>query len=34
VDQFVSLGYKWYGGYTILAQSHLLRLEVSSQADA
>ena len=34
VDQFVSLGYKWYGGYGILAQSHLLRLEVSSQADA
>jgi N4-gp56 family major capsid protein len=34
VDQFVSLGYKWYGGYGRLAESHLLRLEVSSQADA
>ena len=34
VDQFITLGNKWYGGYTILAQNRILRVEVSTQAEA
>jgi hypothetical protein len=34
VDQFVTLGNKWYGGYAILAQNRILRMEVSTQAEA
>src|SRR3972149_461381 len=34
VDQFISLGYKWYGGFGILVQSRIMRAEVSSQGDA
>lgn len=34
VDQFVSLGWKWYGGYGIISQNNLVRAEVSSSTDA
>lgn len=34
VDQFVSLGYKFYGGYGLIAQNRLLRAEVSASMDA
>lgn len=34
LDQFISMGYKWYGNYGIIAQNRLLRREVSSSIDA
>lgn len=34
VDQFWTLGWKFYGGYGIIAQNRLLRAEVSSSVDA
>ena len=30
VDQFISLGWKFYGGYSILSQNRIVRAEVSS----
>ena len=33
-DQFTSLAWKWYGGYTIIGQNRLLRSEFSSSVDA
>ncbi len=33
VDQWVSLGYKWYGGYGRPSESWLVRAEVASRAD-
>lgn len=33
VDQWVSLGYKWYGGYGRVSQSWLVRAEVAARAD-
>lgn len=33
-DQFTSLAWKWYGGYGILAENRILRMEVSSSIDA
>ena len=33
LDQFVSLGWKFYGGYGVIAQNRLLRAEVSSSLD-
>ena len=30
LDQFVSLGFKWYGNYAIMSQSWILRAEVAS----
>ena len=33
-DQFVSLAWKYYGGYTIINQNWLIRAEVSSSLDA
>src|SRR3990167_7135615 len=33
VDQFVSLGFKFYGGYGRVSESYVLRSENSSQAD-
>lgn len=34
VDQFWTLGWKFYGGYGILSQNRILRAEVSSSIDA
>ena len=34
VDQFVSLGFKWYGGYGRISESYVLRLENPSRTDA
>jgi len=34
VDQFVSLGWKWYGGFAIINQNWLVRGEYSSSLDA
>jgi N4-gp56 family major capsid protein len=34
VDQFWTLGWKFYGGYGIIAQNRILRAEVSSSVDA
>jgi N4-gp56 family major capsid protein len=34
VDQFVSLGWKWYGGYGRIVESRIIRAEVSSSVDA
>jgi N4-gp56 family major capsid protein len=34
VDQFVSLGWKFYGGYAIFAQNRIVRAEVSSSVQA
>jgi N4-gp56 family major capsid protein len=34
LDQFVSLGWKWYGAYGRIAENWLHRLEVSSSLDA
>jgi N4-gp56 family major capsid protein len=32
VDQFISLGWKFYGGYAILSQNRIVRAEVSASA--
>src|SRR3990167_1216901 len=34
VNQFVSLGWKYYGGYGRISESHLLRVEVSTSFEA
>ena len=34
VDQFVSLGWKWYGGYAMINENWLVRGEFSSSLDA
>jgi N4-gp56 family major capsid protein len=34
LEQFVSLGWKWYGGYALMSESHLVRGEYSSSQDA
>lgn len=34
VDQFISLGWKFYGGYSILSQNRIVRAEVSSSLQA
>jgi len=34
VEQFTTLGWKWYGGYGIVAQNRILRSEVSSSVEA
>lgn len=34
VDQWVSLGWKWYGGFGIISQNWLARIEVASSLDA
>lgn len=34
LDQFVSLGWKWYGGYGVINQNWLVRGEFSSSLDA
>lgn len=34
VDQFVSLGWKWYGAYSIVNENWLVRSEVSSSLDS
>jgi N4-gp56 family major capsid protein len=34
VKQFTTLGWKWYGGYDIIAQNRILRTEVSFGIDA
>jgi len=32
--QFISMAWKWYGGYGLIAQNRIVRAEVSSSADA
>ena len=34
LDQFATLGWKWYGGYGVINQNWLVRAEVSSSLDA
>ena len=34
LEQFVSLGWKWYGGYALMCENHLVRGEYSSSQDA
>jgi len=34
VDQFVTLGWKWYGGYARIRENNIVRAEVSSSLDA
>lgn len=34
VEQFITLGWKWYGGYGIIANNRVLRAEVASSIDA
>ena len=34
LDQWVSLGWKWYGGFAVISESWLGRIEVSSSMDA
>ena len=34
LDQFISLGWKWYGGFSIISENWLVRLEVTSAFDA
>ena len=34
LDQFVTLGWKWYGGYARIRENNIVRAEVSSSLDA
>jgi hypothetical protein len=34
VDQFATLGYKWYGGYGLIAENYIMRGEYSSSVQA